>query len=213
MPALGAITSRSKSIRKARSKRKQKTKTHKPQDRNHSHVNHDGFEINLNVGPFLLQEHDGQTRLGKFLQFIDPFIILLIAVNALIMGIGTFDFVTEDERLSQTFEKIDEIFLIIFSVEVSLNIFHFIRLDRLMLKEGKLVFPPEEEDERRERASNKSWLIFDALVVIMSWAFASVSIIRAFRILRALRLIAKIKSMRSVILALTRVMPKMVMVG
>jgi hypothetical protein len=76
-----------------------------------------------------------------------------------------------------------------------------------------LVFPPQEDEERKERASNKSWLIFDALVVIMSWAFASVSIIRAFRILRALRLIAKIKSMRSVILALTRVLPKMVMVG
>ena len=211
MPALGAIANRSKSIRNLGEKSR-KRKVQKPQDHYHDPSN-DAFENNLSSEQIDFNYHHGKTRLGKFLQFIDPFIIALIVVNALMMGIATFDFVTEDERLSQTFEQIDGIFLKIFTAEVSLAIFHFLRLDRITFKAGIMVFPPQEDEERKERASNKSWLIFDALVVIMSWAFASVSIIRAFRILRALRLIAKIKSMRSVILALTRVLPKMVMVG
>ena len=47
--------------------------------------------------------------------------ILLIVVNSLCMGLATFDFIEDDEELFETFEMIDQIFLIIFTIELVLN--------------------------------------------------------------------------------------------
>lgn len=63
-----------------------------------------------------------------------------------------------------------------------------------------------------ERKQNIPWITFDALVIIFSWAFLSMSIIRAFRIFRALRLISKFESMRGIVNALAAVGYKMLMV-
>jgi hypothetical protein len=108
---------------------------------------------------------------------VQLFIVSLIAINALMMGIATFDFVREDPSLNNAFEIVDQIFLIIFTIELAMQFaYHGWRL----LLDG--------------------WLCFDLIVIAMSWSFSSVQIIRAFRIFRALRLITRIKVMKNLVL-------------
>lgn len=116
---------------------------------------------------------------GKFINndYVQFFIVALIAVNAIMMGIGTYDFVRNDDHLSNIFETIDLTFLIIFTVELCVQfIFHGLRL----LLDG--------------------WLVFDLVIIVTSWSFSSTQIIRAFRIFRALRLVTRIKVMKNLIL-------------
>jgi len=154
-----------------------------------------------------------QTKLGRLLEIIETPIIVLIILNALQMGLGTFNFVTQNPQVEEAFELVDQIFLIIFTVEVSLNFLHYIRVDRVQLMDGKLSYREHSAEEDAERLENRSWLAFDATVVILSWAFSSLSIIRAFRILRILRLISKVESLKSVVNALMTVMPRMGLVA
>jgi hypothetical protein len=155
-----------------------------------------------------------QTKLGRLLEIIDTPIIILIILNALQMGLGTFDFVTQNPKVEEAFEIVDQVFLIIFTVEVSLNFIHYIRLDRVQVSSvGKFSFEEHSLREDAERLENRAWLYFDASVVIFSWAFASLSIIRAFRILRILRLISKVESLKNVVNALRKVMPRLGLVA
>ncbi|CAB9498404.1 dependent L-type calcium channel subunit alpha [Seminavis robusta] len=118
------------------------------------------------------------------------FIVILIAVNAIMMGVGTFDFVTENPEVDHAFETTDKVFLVIFTIELVMQfIFHGWRL----LLDG--------------------WLVFDLIVIAMSWTFSQVQIIRAFRIFRALRLITRIEVMKNLVLALFGVMPRMCAIG
>jgi hypothetical protein len=105
------------------------------------------------------------------------FIVALIAVNALMMGIATFDFVENNQQLTFAFNRTDLIFLIIFTIELVLQ----------------FVF-------RGWRLFRDGWLIFDLIVITMSWSLARFQIIRAFRVLRALRLITRVKVMQNLVL-------------
>jgi hypothetical protein len=149
------------------------------------------------------------TRLGRFMVFIDPFIAILIVINAIQMGMATFNFVEDNAQVDRIFEIIDQVFLIIFSVEVSLNFIHHVRLDRMTIIDHRITFLPRTIEEEEIKSEDRSWLIFDALVVILSWSFAQLSIVRAFRILRLLRLIKKVESLKNVVGSLLSVMPKM----
>jgi hypothetical protein len=125
------------------------------------------------------------------------------------MGVATFNFVEKNSEIDHIFELVDQIFLIIFTIEVSLNFVHLVRLDRITVINGKYGFSPFTEEEMENMGEDRKWLIFDALVVILSWAFASLSIIRAFRILRLLRLIKKVENLKNVVGALLSIGPKM----
>lgn len=169
------------------------------------------------------------TKLGKLLQYIDPYIVVLIFLNSVLIGISTFDFVTDSPRVSDAFEVTDLIFLSIFTVEVSLNLSHYIRLDRIYFKSNVLIgndtilggrmtvpewwpkFEPMAEEEKRRREKDFSWLVFDLLIIIMSWSFlkSPMNIFRAFRILRAIRLLSKVRSLKNLTKALLHVCPKM----
>lgn len=117
-------------------------------------------------------------------------VVILISVNAILMGIGTFNFVSENPAVNDAFEKADTVFLVFFTIELILQfIYHGLHL----FLDG--------------------WLVFDFVIIIMSWSFASLQIIRAFRIFRALRLVTRIKVMKNLILALFAVMPRMVAIG
>ncbi|GFH47754.1 hypothetical protein CTEN210_04229 [Chaetoceros tenuissimus] len=150
-----------------------------------------------------------QTKLGSFLNTMDPVILVLIIVNAIQMGLATFDFVSENPKVDSIFEKVDLAFLSVFTVEVCLNCIHHYRFDRLFIQNKRIKFAPKSEEEEELQKENFPWLVFDALVVLLSWAFASFSIIRAFRILRVLRLIKKVEQLKSVVAALIGVLPKM----
>ena len=108
---------------------------------------------------------------------VQLFIVTLIAVNAVMMGIATFDVVKDHPDTQEAFEITDRVFLVIFTVELCMQFFfHGWRL----LQDG--------------------WLIFDLIIIVTSWAFAELQIVRAFRIFRALRLITRIAVMQNLIL-------------
>ena len=173
---------------------------------------------------------DSETKLGKLLDFSGPYIVLLIFVNSVMIGIGTFDFVTDNENVHYGFELTDKIFLIIFTVEVVLNLTHFCRLDRLYFSSSREdddsasrndnnlwhsswlpKLPPLLEPERRKRKKEQSWIIFDLIIIVVSWAVDGngTSIFRSFRIMRAVRLLSKVRSLKNLTRALLHVCPKM----
>jgi len=117
-------------------------------------------------------------------------IVLMISINAIMMGLATFDFVSKNPQVDAAFEKTDTAFLIIFTIELCMQfIYHGFRL----FLDG--------------------WLVFDFIIILLSWAFASAQIIRAFRIFRALRLITRVEVMRNLVTALFSVMPRMAAIG
>jgi hypothetical protein len=117
---------------------------------------------------------------------VQLFIVVLIAINAAMMGLGTFPFVKDDPNIERIFTTADTVFLSIFTVELAMNlIFHGLHL----FLDG--------------------WLVFDFVIIVASWSFDSVQIIRAFRIFRALRLVTRVKVMKNLVLALFDVMPRM----
>jgi hypothetical protein len=125
MPALGAIAKRINGKNK-RKEKKHNAPRFEPQDATVSEEEQKSRDQTRDQ-EFGAHYHHGKTRLGKFLQLIDPFIIVLIAVNALMMGLGTFDFVEDNQTVNETFELVDQIFLIIFTIEVTLNATHYMR--------------------------------------------------------------------------------------
>ncbi len=112
--------------------------------------------------------------------------VALIAINALLMGISTFDFVTQNDSVNDTFELIDRIFLIIFTIELCLQLIYH----------GHKLFLD-------------GWLVFDFTIIVLSWSFATLQIIRAFRIFRALRLLTRVKVLKNLISAVFSVLPKL----
>ena len=113
-------------------------------------------------------------------------VIVLIILNSLTLGLATFDFVTENPNVESIFEAVDQAFLVIFTIELVMQfLYHGIAL----FEEG--------------------WLSFDVLVVSLSWAFASVQVVRAFRIARAFRLITRIQDLKDLVHALLSVVPRM----
>lgn len=123
--------------------------------------------------------------------------IVLIIINAVVMGIATFDFVTDDPATEELFSNIDRGFLIIYTVELVMQFIYF---------GWHLV--------------QDAWLVFDLVVVVASWGFDlngdlgnQFQIIRAFRIFRAFRLITRIKVLRDLVAAIGEVIPRMTAIG
>jgi hypothetical protein len=115
---------------------------------------------------------------------VQGFILALIVINAIMMGIATYPVVKDNPNVSSKFELIDQIFLIIFTIEAALQITY----------RGLTLF-------------KDAWLVFDVTIVAISWAFDTVQVARAFRVFRALRLIARVDVMRNLIKALVGVIP------
>ena len=113
-------------------------------------------------------------------------IIIAIMINALMMGVATFDFVEKNEDVDSVFQEVDRAFLILFSIEASMQLFF---LGFALLSDG--------------------WLVFDLAIVILSWSFEQLQIVRAFRIFRAFRLVTRVKPLRDLVLAIGAVLPRM----
>ena len=111
-------------------------------------------------------------------------IVLLIIANALLMGVATFDFVTENEHVARAFEITDRAFLIVFTVESALQLFYY----------GWYLF-------------QDAWLVFDLAIVLLSWSLESLQVIRAFRVFRALRLVTRLSVLKNLLLAIFAVAP------
>lgn len=157
--------------------------------------NSENDNVNGSIGLDWQMEQDGRQRdwfraaLDCYNQFrfncgmfvnnghVQFLIVILISINALMMGIGTFDFVKLNPDVDNVFEIVDLTLLIVFTVELGLQfVYHGWRL----ILDG--------------------WLVFDLIIIVTSWSFSSVQIIRAFRIFRALRLVTRIKIMKDLLL-------------
>uniref|UniRef100_A0A7S3L3S1 Ion transport domain-containing protein n=1 Tax=Amphora coffeiformis TaxID=265554 RepID=A0A7S3L3S1_9STRA len=145
--------------------------------------------------PVPQSEEESSSQVSKFRQscgamvnhpFVQKSIIFLICFNALTMGIATFDAVEDDDDLRRAFEKLDMVFLIIFTLELAMQLVY----------QGQNLFAD-------------GWLVFDFFVVVTSWSFDSFQVVRAFRIFRALRLIARLESLKSVISSLGQAAPSL----
>lgn len=150
---------------------------------NNNHVN-----ASISNSPLLSRLNNLRLLCGEIVNHhnVQLGIIVLIVVNAIMMGIATFDFVSENEHVDNVFEKTDMTFLIIFTIELALQLIYH---GWTLFKDG--------------------WLVFDFIIVVLSWSFASLQIIRAFRIFRALRIITRIETMRNLVAALFDIMPRL----
>lgn len=116
---------------------------------------------------------------------VQLFVVFLIIVNAITMGVATFDFVEESAKLMRIFELADFIFLLIFTLELALQ---FI---------GKGIIG----------VLSDGWLCFDTIIILASWSLDNFQIARAFRIVRAIRLATRLEALKSLVRALFRVAP------
>jgi len=114
----------------------------------------------------------------------DVFILILIAINSALYGVATFPSMKQNADLISDFEKVDLAILIVFTIESSMNIFY----------EGK-------------RFVRDGWLMFDLVIVIISWAATKVKSLQVFRIFRAFRFLTKVQMLRNVVVALFSVVP------
>lgn len=113
--------------------------------------------------------------------------IICIILNAIMMGLATCPFVYTNPNTSKAFERSDLVFLIIFTVETGMQ----------LLYHGVYLFLD-------------GWLVFDFLIVLISWAFSTFSIFRSFRILRVLRLLNRVQNIRELVDALLSAMPRLI---
>jgi voltage-gated sodium channel len=118
------------------------------------------------------------------LSFVQNFLIVLIVVNAIILGVETNREVMA--AIGPELLLVDHVILWIFIAELTLLI-----------------------AARRLQFFKDAWCVFDFLVVIIAFvpATGSLSVLRALRVLRVLRLINKVESMRTVVGALLSALP------
>ena len=128
-----------------------------------------------------------RKAVGNFVNsdIVEGTILTMIIINGIMIGLSTFDFISENAAVSQVFDTVDMIFLIIFTVELSFHIYH---LGLNFFKDG--------------------WVLFDFVLVLSSWIFNTGSI-KAIRALRILRVLPRIEALRHVIMSIVVVMPKM----
>mmetsp|Transcript_13623 Transcript_13623/g.16691 ORF Transcript_13623/g.16691 Transcript_13623/m.16691 type:complete len:340 (+) Transcript_13623:857-1876(+) len=114
--------------------------------------------------------------------------IVLILINAVMMGLATFQFVKSNAEVSAIFESIDLALLIIFTIEISLQFCYI----------GFGIFCD-------------GWLFFDFFVVALSWIMASFGkdSVKIFRYFRALRLTNRVEVLRNLVNAIISVIPRM----
>jgi len=132
----------------------------------------------------LLYVQSTRMKLGVWVNqpWVQLAVVLLIAINAALIGVGTFDFALEDGPVKDGLEVSDKVFLVIFTLELCLQVAFY---DWRTFLDG--------------------WLIFDLIIIISSWVTfnesqVELTIIRAFRIFRAFRLITRIKILKNLVL-------------
>ena len=130
--------------------------------------------------------HPFRKRVGQILhdERFDLFILILIAINSALYGVVTFPSIKQNTALISDFEKVDLTILVVFTVESCMNLFY----------EGK-------------RFVKDGWLMFDLLIVTISWVAMKVKSLQVFRIFRAFRFLTKVEILRNIVVALFSVVP------
>ena len=122
--------------------------------------------------------------------FTQTLIILIIVFNSIMLGLGTFNFVANNPPLHRAFGVIDFICLCLFTLEIGMQIIY-----------------------RKWQILRDPWLVFDVIVIATSWMSQSLDAGRAFRIIRASRLLMRQDDLRDLVEALVGCIPKIFAVG
>lgn len=117
-------------------------------------------------------------------------LLFLIILNSIILGILTFDFISNNPFLHKCFGSLDFVCLCIFSIELCMQTIY------------------RQIDTLRD-----GWLVLDIIVIAMSWVIESMQAGRGFRIIRASRMLYRIHGLRSLMKALQKCIPKIFSVG
>jgi hypothetical protein len=112
------------------------------------------------------------------------FILICICVNSLMLGMVTFPMIKDDLALSSIFNTCDMIFLVIFTIEITMQLI-----------------------SRGIRYFKDGWCLFDLIIVLISWLSLSITGFYALRVFRAFRLITRVEMMRNVVVVLFHVVP------
>ena len=126
-----------------------------------------------------------QRFCGKIVtkQEFQIFMVVLIMLNALILGLATYDY--GNPRIPEAFDIMDRILLVIFTIELALQLGY---CGYTLLLDG--------------------WLVFDTLTVVTSWWLEGVQVFRSFRIFRSFRLIVRLPLLKNLVLTVFHVMPR-----
>lgn len=155
-----------------------------------SHSQQDGIgEEDVMDAETSAKPHPVQTVVGIFLEKIEFIILAMIVINSIMMGISTYDVISENDALKTAFETTDKVFLIIFTVELVLNLFHL-----------------------GMKSINDRWFMFDLIIIVLSWSPLD-GPLQAIRAFRTLRLVSRIEMFKDVIEKIGCVVPKMGSVG
>ena len=109
--------------------------------------------------------------------------VVLIMLNALILGIATYQF--SNPAVPEALDVMDRMLLVIFTIELALQ---FGYCGYTLLLDG--------------------WLVFDTLTVVTSWWLEGVQVFRSFRIFRSFRLIVRLPLLKNLVLTVFHVMPR-----
>ena len=120
----------------------------------------------------------------------DRFILFIIIVNGLILGLETLEGLSE--ATLEVLYLLDSIFLAIFTLELALKALYY-----------------------RKSFFKDPWRIFDFLIVAISYLPASgpFSVVRSLRVLRTLRMVGAVSSMKRVVNGLLAAIPGLGSVG
>lgn len=143
------------------------------------------------VRPAHLKDVEFKGFRGKLAEFIESrlfvnFIIAVIIGNAVVLGLETSQSISE--KAHHTLELIDQIALVIFTIELLLKFYAY-----------------------RWSFFRQGWNVFDFIIVGIALVPASgpLAVLRTLRVLRVLRLVSVVPSMRRVIAALMHSIPGM----
>mmetsp|Transcript_10479 Transcript_10479/g.15785 ORF Transcript_10479/g.15785 Transcript_10479/m.15785 type:complete len:608 (-) Transcript_10479:751-2574(-) len=128
-----------------------------------------------------------REKVGRIMEskIVETIVLTMIMINAVMMGLGTFDFISKNDQAMQIFNTTDLTFTILFSIESSVRLFYM----------GYNFF-------------TNGWVVFDFVLVAISWIPASGGV-KALRALRILRVLTKVDMLKHVISSIIVVMPKM----
>ncbi|KAL7547090.1 hypothetical protein ACHAWF_010406 [Thalassiosira exigua] len=137
------------------------------------------------------QSEDGLIRLRrKCGEIVDDergqsVILLLIAVNSIMIGVATYPIIKEDPHKTKIFNTVDLAILVVFTMESILQVFS--NGFRRFFKDG--------------------WLVFDLIIVLVSWISLEVDGLRAFTVFRVMRFVTRVSVLRNVVVALFSIVP------
>ena len=107
-------------------------------------------------------------------------IIILLLVYAMLLGVATYPFISNNSKAVRVFTKMELSILIIFTIELLMQFVY--RGYKLFIKKGILLF--------------------DLVLIVLSWIVTPIPLWRTLRILQTFRLVGRLTSMREVVKAL-----------